>query len=44
MGLFDLVTEVRDKKEIIKIIIAAGYEKTYYIKKYGSCSGKVSLL
>lgn len=35
MGLFDLVSEKKDNKEIIKIIVAAGYEKPYYVKKYG---------
>ncbi|MBA5791672.1 putative DNA binding domain-containing protein [Flavobacterium sp. xlx-214] len=35
LGLFDLIIEKKDNKEIIKIIVAGGYEKPYYIKKYG---------
>jgi len=35
LGLFDLVIEKRDNYDIIKIIVAGGYEKPYYIKKYG---------
>lgn len=35
MGLFDLVIEQKEGKEIIKIIVAGGYEKPYYVKKYG---------
>lgn len=35
MGLFDLVTEKKDEKDVIKLIVAGGYEKPYYIKKYG---------
>lgn len=35
LGLFDLVTEKKDSKDILKIIVAGGYEKPYYIKKYG---------
>lgn len=35
MGLFDLVIEKREEKEVIKLIVAGGYEKPYYIKKYG---------
>ena len=35
MGLFDILLEKRDDKNIIKIIVAGGYEKPYYIKKYG---------
>ena len=35
MGLFDLVIEQQESKEIIKIIVAGGYEKPYYVKKYG---------
>ncbi|MNK09419.1 Divergent AAA domain protein [compost metagenome] len=35
MGLFDLVMERKEDKNIIKIIVAGGYEKPYYIKKYG---------
>ena len=35
MGLFDIVNEERDGKGIIKIILASGSEKPYYIKKKG---------
>src|SRR5690606_25702316 len=35
MGLFDLITERKEGKDIIKLIVAGGYEKPYYIKRYG---------
>jgi len=35
MGLFDIVSEERDGKEILKIIVASGSEKPYHLKKYG---------
>jgi len=35
MGLFDVVPEEQDGNEIIKIIVASGPEKPYYLKKYG---------
>ncbi len=35
MGLFDVVEEEEDGKEIIKIIVAGGSEKPYFKKKYG---------
>jgi predicted HTH transcriptional regulator len=35
LGLFDVVNEQREGKDIIKLIIASGYEKPYYLKKYG---------
>lgn len=35
MGLFDVVTEEKEGKEIIKIIVASGSEKPYFKKKYG---------
>lgn len=35
MGLFDLIHEERDGKEILRITIAGGLEKPYYLKKYG---------
>ncbi|NEW80646.1 MAG: winged helix-turn-helix transcriptional regulator [Gelidibacter sp.] len=38
MGLFDVVAETRDEKDIIKLIIASGQERPYYIKKYGMSS------
>lgn len=38
LGLFDVVEETRDNKQIIKVIIASGQERPYYIKKYGMSS------
>jgi predicted HTH transcriptional regulator len=35
MGLFDVVMEKMESKEVIKIIFASGTEKPYYIKKLG---------
>ncbi len=35
MGLFDIVLEKKEGKNILKIIVAGGYEKPYYVKKYG---------
>lgn len=35
MGLFDVVLENREDKFIIKLIVASGQERPYYIKKYG---------
>ena len=35
MGLFDVVVEKKDEKDIIKLIVASGQERPYYIKKYG---------
>ena len=35
MGLFDILLEKRDEKNVIRIIVAGGYERPYYIKKYG---------
>ena len=35
LGLFDVVVEEIDGSEVIKIIIASGSEKPYYIKKRG---------
>lgn len=35
MGLFDVVHEEREGKDGIKIIVASGPEKPYYLKKYG---------
>ncbi|MDY0217391.1 MAG: putative DNA binding domain-containing protein [Bacteroidales bacterium] len=35
MGLFDVVTENKEGKELIKIIVAGGTEKPYFKKKYG---------
>jgi ATP-dependent DNA helicase RecG len=35
MGLFDIIGEELNEKDIIKIIIASGPEKPYYLKKQG---------
>src|SRR6218665_2024307 len=35
MGLFDVVAEEREGKEIIKVIVASGREKPYFKRKYG---------
>ncbi len=35
LGLFDIVSEEREGKNILKIIVASGPEKPYYLKKYG---------
>ena len=35
MGLFNVVLEEREGKSIVKIIVASGSEKPYYIKKKG---------
>lgn len=35
MGLFDVVAETIESKNIIKIIVASGSETPYYVKKYG---------
>ena len=33
MGLFDLVTERKEEKDIIKLIVAGGYEKIWPVRK-----------
>jgi predicted HTH transcriptional regulator len=35
MGLFDIAREVRDQKNVIRITVAGGLEKPYYLRKYG---------
>src|SRR5690606_9808610 len=35
LGILDLIIEEREHKNIIKPIVDRGYEKPYYIKKYG---------
>jgi ATP-dependent DNA helicase RecG len=35
MGLFDIVHEKRDNRDVLRIIVAGGLEKPYYLKKYG---------
>ena len=38
MGLFDVVEEYKEEKPVIKVIVASGQERPYYIKKYGMSS------
>jgi len=35
LGLFEVILEKVDDKDVIKIVIASGREMPYYIKKYG---------
>ena len=35
LGLFDVIAEQRDAKTVIKITVASGSEKPYYLKKQG---------
>ncbi|SFB93385.1 Predicted transcriptional regulator, contains HTH domain [Algibacter lectus] len=35
LGLFDIVSEEHEGKDIIKIIVASGPEKPYHLRKYG---------
>jgi predicted HTH transcriptional regulator len=35
LGLFDVIPEEKDGKDILKIIISSGTEKPYYIKSFG---------
>jgi predicted HTH transcriptional regulator len=35
MGLFDIIHEQRDSKDLIRITVAGGLEKPYYLKKFG---------
>lgn len=35
LGLFDVLHETREGREIVKITLASGPEKPYYLKKYG---------
>lgn len=35
MGLFDVILEKRDGKSVIKIIVASGPEKPYYLRRFG---------
>lgn len=36
LGLFDVIEETLEGKSVIKIIIASGQERPYYLKKYGT--------
>ncbi len=35
LGLFDVIHETLDGKDIVKIIVASGTEKPYYLRKFG---------
>lgn len=35
MGLFDVVAEQKDGKNIVRIIVASGSEKPYFLRKFG---------
>ncbi|MDY5930826.1 MAG: ATP-binding protein, partial [Candidatus Ornithospirochaeta sp.] len=35
LGLFDIHVERRADKRIIKVVVSAGYERPYYLAKYG---------
>ena len=35
LGLFDVIHETRDGKDVIKIIVASGAEKPYHLRKFG---------
>ena len=35
LGLFDVIHEKRDGENVIKIIVASGSEKPYYLRKFG---------
>lgn len=35
LGLFDIVSEEKDGKTVLKIIVASGSEKPYFKRKYG---------
>lgn len=35
MGLFDVLCEKKEAKDVVKIIIASGSEKPYYVRKNG---------
>ena len=37
LGLFDVVVETIDNKDVIKVIISSGTEKPYYLRKKGMC-------
>ncbi len=38
LGLFDVIVEEKEQKQIIKIIVASGNETPYFIKRYGMSS------
>ena len=35
LGLFDVIHEIREGKDIVKVTLASGPEKPYYLRKYG---------
>ena len=35
LGLFDVIHQVRESQDIIKVTLASGSEKPYYLRKYG---------
>jgi predicted HTH transcriptional regulator len=35
LGLFDVIHETREGKDIIKLIVASGTEKPYYLRRFG---------
>jgi predicted HTH transcriptional regulator len=35
LGLFDVVAENYDGKDILKVVVSSGSEKPYYLRKYG---------
>ena len=35
LGLFDIAVETINEQAVVKLIVAGGYEKPYYVKKYG---------
>ena len=38
LGLFDVIVETIENKEVIKIVISSGTEKPYYLRKKGMCA------
>ena len=38
LGLFDVIVETIDDKEVIKVVISSGTEKPYYLRKKGRTS------
>ncbi len=37
LGLFDVIVETIDDKDVIKVVISSGTEKPYYLRKKGMC-------
>lgn len=37
LGLFDVIVETIDDKDVIKVVISSGPEKPYYLRKKGMC-------